>query len=94
MFVAIIVAGLLFCSAPLRSLGDPPYQTALVYVVNTDGSSTDVTNMCFYIDGQAYLYPDDPIQITLDYEEGHVYDQYGTLIGYIAVPPTNPASEP
>jgi hypothetical protein len=83
LFVATLAAGLLFCGAPVRSLGSTPTQPAHIYLYDSGGSPVDVTTACYYVGSQAYIYTDNPIAVTLDYEEGHVYDFYGNVIGYI-----------
>src|SRR5579872_4467597 len=68
LLVAAIVAGGLFCSVPVRSLADLPAGDH-VYVQNSGGSYTDVTSQVFFVGDQAYLYPNNPMPITLDYQE-------------------------
>jgi len=89
-FVVILALGVLLCSAPMRSLGDTPTVSGHIFLYNGDGTATEVTSYVFYVGTQAYIYPNNPITVTLDYEVGHVYDPFHNEIGYITqdVPPS------
>ncbi len=78
----VLLAGALLWSAPVRAQADIPLGDQ-IYIYNANGPATNVTSLVYYVGQQAYLDETEPEPITVDYVVGHVYDQYGNLIGYV-----------
>jgi hypothetical protein len=67
-------------------------QAVRIYLYVPGNSPTEVT-ASYYVDGgQGYIGPNDTFPVVLNYEDDHVYDLSGAIIGYIdpGAPPDDP----
>jgi hypothetical protein len=80
--LTVLGLGLLFCGAPHCASADiPPGDIVYLY---TSGGSVDVTSTYYNVNSQDYLVLNgNSIAVALGYEDGHVYDLVGNIIGFI-----------
>ena len=80
--LAALWFGMLFC-------GTPQNATACVaveynYYLSVPGDDpVNVTNTLYTSNGQTYVVYNGPIAVSLDYQDGHIYDLYNNIIGTI-----------
>ncbi len=79
LLAATLVMALFLSIAPLRALCDTH-----IFLYTSGGGSVDVTSTLYQDQyGNDWVVYGNPIEVILDFAEGHVYDIGDNLIGYI-----------
>jgi hypothetical protein len=87
LIITVLAVGLLFFTSAQNVQADPPPSVSHLYLYNGGNPPIEVTSQCFVSGGQVYLYPNNPVHIVLDYDAGHIYDDYSVQIGYFLMSP-------
>ncbi|HLK55438.1 MAG TPA: hypothetical protein VKU00_02680 [Chthonomonadaceae bacterium] len=83
---AVALAGLAaLCSGSVRVHANQQYIVGHDYLYNLPNDPVDVTSEIEVIGSNTYVQPSGGImfQVTLDYDDGHIYDSSNDQIGFI-----------